>query len=383
MRRTPEALRDGLAALDAAQLRRRVLLPKADAIDFSSNDYLGLARHPALAKAMAAAAASYGAGSGAAHLVTGHGPEHAALEAELADFVGRESALLFATGYMANLGVLGALVGRGDLVLSDALNHASLIDACTLSRAEVQRYPHLDHASADDLLAGWRARHPAAAAAIITDAVFSMDGDLAPLPKLAVSARRHGAWLLADDAHGLGVLGLHGRGSCEHFNLDSEAVPVLIGTLGKAFGSFGAFVAGERDLIDWILQKARTYIYTTAPPQPVAAATRAALRLADAESWRRTRLLALITDFRARGARAGIPMTSSTTPIQPLLLGDAGRALQISEWLLERGLIVKAIRPPTVPAGGARLRIALSARHSDRDIAKLVELLAEALSLFP
>ncbi len=383
MRRTPEALRDGLAALDAAQLRRRALLPKADAIDFSSNDYLGLARHPALAKAMAAAAASYGAGSGAAHLVTGHGPEHAALEAELADFVGRESALLFATGYMANLGVVGALVGRGDLVLSDTLNHASLIDACALSRAEVRQYPHLDCASAGDLLAEWRASHPAAAAAIVTDAVFSMDGDLASLPELAARARRHGAWLLADDAHGLGVLGPHGRGSCEHFNLDSEAVPVLVGTLGKAFGSFGAFVAGERDLIDWILQKARTYIYSTAPPQPVAAATRAALRLADAESWRRERLTAVIADFRHRCAQAGIALSNSGTPIQPLLLGDSGRALQVSDWLLERGLIVKAIRPPTVPAGSARLRIALSARHSDRDIARLAELLAEALGLFP
>jgi 8-amino-7-oxononanoate synthase len=383
VRRTPEALRDGLAALDAAQLRRRALLPRAGAIDFSSNDYLGLARHPALAKAMAAAAATHGAGSGAAHLVTGHGPEHAALEAELADFVGRESALLFATGYMANLGVVGALVGRGDLVLSDALNHASLIDACTLSRAEVQRFPHLGHGSAAHLLADWRTEHPAGAAAIITDTVFSMDGDLAPLPELAACARQNGAWLLADDAHGLGVLGVHGRGSCEHFNLDSEAVPVLVGTLGKAFGSFGAFVAGERDLIDWILQKARTYIYTTAPPQPVAAATRAALRLADAESWRRDRLVTLIADFRRRCMQAGIALTSSTTPIQPLLLGASSRALRVSDWLLERGLIVKAIRPPTVPAGSARLRIALSARHSDRDIAKLTELLAEALHLFP
>jgi 8-amino-7-oxononanoate synthase len=383
VRRTPEALRDGLAALDAAQLRRRAQVPGAGAIDFSSNDYLGLARHPALAKAMAAAAASYGAGSGAAHLVTGHGPEHAALEEELADFVGRERALLFATGYMANLGVVGALVGRGDLVLSDALNHASLIDACALSRAEVRRFAHLDHASADSLSASWRAEHPSSAAAIITDAVFSMDGDLAPLPELAACARRHDAWLLADDAHGLGVLGAHGRGSCEHFNLDSEAVPVLVGTLGKAFGSFGAFVAGERDLVDWILQKARTYIYTTAPPQPVAAATRAALRLAESESWRRERLLAHIADFRARCARAGVPLTGSGTPIQPLLLGDSGRALRVSDWLLQRGLIVRAIRPPTVPAGTARLRIALSARHADRDIAQLAEALAEALRLFP
>lgn len=383
MRRTPEALRDGLAALDAARLRRRAQLHGAGAIDFSSNDYLGLARHPALAKAMAAAAASYGAGSGAAHLVTGHGPEHAALEEELAEFVGRERALLFATGYMANLGVVGALVGRGDLVLSDALNHASLIDACALSRAEVRRFPHLDHASVDNLSASWRGEHPSSAAAIITDAVFSMDGDLAPLPELAACARRHAAWLLADDAHGLGVLGAHGRGSCEHFNLDSEAVPVLVGTLGKAFGSFGAFVAGERDLVDWILQKARTYIYTTAPPQPVAAATRAALRLAESEGWRRTRLAAHIADFRGRCARAGVPLAGSETPIQPLLLGDSERALRISDWLLERGLIVKAIRPPTVPAGTARLRIALSARHEDRDIAQLAEALAEALRLFP
>ena len=383
MRRRPEALREGLAALDAAQLRRRTQIPAAGAVDFSSNDYLGLARHPALAQAMAAAAASHGAGSGAAHLVTGHGPEHAALEAELANFVGRERALLFSTGYMANLGVVSSLVGRGDLVVSDRLNHASLIDAATLSRADLQRYAHGDHAGAAALLGSWRGTHSGASAALITDGVFSMDGDLAPLQELAAGARRHAAWLLVDDAHGLGVLGARGRGCCEHFGLDAEAVPLLVGTLGKAFGSFGAFVAGERDLVDWVLQKARTYIYTTALPQPVAAATRAALRLIDAEPWRRERLLSLVADFRARCARAGIALANSCTPIQPLLLGSAARALKVSEWLLARGFIVKAIRPPTVPANSARLRITLSARHGDADITRLVQLLAEALVLHP
>jgi 8-amino-7-oxononanoate synthase len=297
--------------------------------------------------------------------------------------VGRERALLFSTGYMANIGVVSSLVGRGDLVVSDQLNHASLIDAAVLSRADVQRYDHGDHAMADSLLGSWRAAHRQASGIIVTDGVFSMDGDLAPLPQLAASARQHGVWLLVDDAHGLGVLGARGRGCCEHFGLDAEAVPLLIGTLGKAFGSFGAFVAGERDLVDWVLQKARTYIYTTALPQPVAAATRAARKWLDAEPWRRERLSSLVADFRARCARAGITLAPSSTPIQPLLLGSAARALQVSEWLLARGHVVKAIRPPTVPPDSARLRITLSARHSDADIARLIELLAEALALHP
>lgn len=379
MRRTAEALQAGLAALDAQQLRRRVVIPPPGAIDFSSNDYLGLRRHPKLAEAMAAAAQILGAGSGAAHLVTGHGPEHDALERELAAWLGRERVLLFSTGYMANIGALAAVVGRGDLVLQDRLNHASLIDAGVLSRGRLQRYAHLDTAGASDALIQWRADNLAGGAAIVTDGVFSMDGVLAPLPQLAQIARGGGAWLLVDDAHGLGVLGANGLGSLEHFGLRADDAPLLVGTLGKAFGSFGAFVAGERDLIDWVLQKARTYIYTTALPQPVAAASRAALQLVQTEGWRRELLFSHIVRFRERCAAARIPLVESTTPIQPLILDDPGRALKISDWLLTHGLIVKAIRPPTVPAGSCRLRITLSAAHRTEDIDRLTDLLSEGL----
>jgi 8-amino-7-oxononanoate synthase len=380
MQRTAEALTRGLAELDAAGLRRRASVPPAGAVDFSSNDYLGLARHPQLIEAMTRAAGRHGAGSGAAHLVSGHGAEHAALEEELAAFTGRERALLFSTGYMANIGLLGAFVGRGDLLLTDKLNHASLIDAAHLSRAEVRRYAHRDAAAATAMLDEWRLTHRDGAAAIATDSVFSMDGDLAPLPELAAAANRGKAWLIVDDAHGLGVLGARGRGSCENFGLGPRDVPLLMGTLGKALGSFGAFVAGERDAIDWLMQKARSYIYTTALPQPVAAATRAALRLIDAEPWRRAQLQSQIENFRARARRAGLTLTDSTTPIQPVLLDDPRRALAVSERLLARGLLVKAIRPPTVPAGSARLRIALSARHSELQVAALVDALAESLA---
>lgn len=378
MQRTPEALGAELAALDAAGLRREVRIAPDTAIDFSSNDYLGLTKHPQLIDAVAAAARRYGAGSGAAHLVTGHGPEHAALEAELAAFVGRERALLFSTGYMANLGVVTSLVGRGDTLLADKLNHASLNDAALLSRADLRRYTHRDHQAVATLLGSVAARKDRAASAIVTDGVFSMDGDVAPLPELAASARTHRAWLVVDDAHGLGVLGATGRGACEQFGLGQNDVPALVGTLGKAFGSFGAFVAGERDLIDCLINKARTYIYTTALPQPVAAASRAALKLVDRESWRREKLMHNIALFRGACARERIPLVESSTPIQPVLLGSASRALAASEALLAHGFIVKAIRPPTVPQGSARLRVALSARHDAADIVKLVELLAEA-----
>jgi 8-amino-7-oxononanoate synthase len=284
------ALSATLARLDAAQLRRRRLtiggfgapeerlLVTQDGralIDFSSNDYLGLARHPALARAMSECAARTGAGSGASHLITGHGLEHVHLEEELAAFTGRERALLFSSGYMANLAVMSALVGRGERVLLDRLSHASLIDGARLAGAQLHRYGHADAPSAERLVAA----DPARTALIGTDGVFSMDGDLAPVPELARAAHAHQAWLLVDDEHGLGVIGASGRGTLEHFNLGVDAVPVLIGTLGKAFGSYGAFVAGSCELIEFLIQKARPYIYTTALPQPVAAASRAALAL--------------------------------------------------------------------------------------------------------
>jgi 8-amino-7-oxononanoate synthase len=400
MRRRPDALSAALADLDTKALRRqRTTLEKRagarlrhdgrDYLNFSSNDYLGLADHPALIAAMREAATERGAGAGASHLVTGHGPEHDALERELAEFCGRERALLFSTGYMANLGVVMALAGRDDLVLEDRLNHASLLDAALLSRAKLERYPHGDAQAAGDALAAFDATAAASAgdgparrgALLVTDGVFSMDGDLAPLPQLAAAARAHEAWLIVDDAHGFGVLGPHGGGVLEHFGLGADAVPVLVGTLGKACGSFGAFVAGDTDLVDWLVQRARTYIYTTALPEPVAAATRAALRLIRAEPARRARLHELTQRFRVAALAAGLPLMNSTTPIQPVLVGDAQRCVDISLALRAAGFWVTAIRPPTVPQGSARLRVTLSAAHADVDVDALVAALARTFAL--
>jgi 8-amino-7-oxononanoate synthase len=397
MRRRPDALAAALADLDSKALRRqRATLEKRagarlrhdgrDYLNFSGNDYLDLADHPALVAAMRDAAAARGAGAGASHLVTGHGPEHEALERELAAFCGRERALLFSTGYMANLGVVMALAGRDDVVLEDRLNHASLLDAALLSRARLERYPHGDAGAAARMLEAFDATAGSAGRAgalLVTDGVFSMDGDLAPLRELATAARAHEAWLVVDDAHGFGVLGEHGGGVLEHFGLDAADVPVLVGTLGKACGSFGAFVAGDADLIDWLVQRARTYIYTTALPEPVAAATRAALRVIRAEPQRRARLRELTQRFRSAAQAAGVPLgtapTGALTAIQPVLVGDAQRCLDLSAALRAAGIWVTAIRPPTVPQGTARLRVTLSAAHTDADVDLLVDALARAL----
>lgn len=332
-------------------------------IDFSSNDYLGLARHPEVAAAMADAAREWGAGSGASHLVTGHGIEHARLEEALAEFTGRERALLFSTGYMANLAIVTTLVGRGESVVLDRLSHASLIDAALLSGARFRRYAHADSAAA--------AKEPATM--IATDGVFSMDGDIAPIPDLARTCRANSSWLVVDDAHGLGVIGSTGRGSLEHFGASADDVPVLMGTLGKAFGCFGAFVAGDANLIEHLTQKARQYIYTTALPQPVAAAARKALEVAQRESWRRDRVLSLASRFR-RGM--GGDGTEPTTPIQPVVLGSAQAALSAQHKLAEAGFRVVAIRPPTVPRGSARLRVTFSAEHSEEQVDSLVDVLS-------
>ncbi len=381
------SLQQALEELDRDQLRRRRLTVEAFAseasrvqlrvggralTDFSSNDYLGLARHPALARAMAESAAVAGAGSAASHLVSGHGLEHQALEEELAAFTHRERALLFTSGYSANLAVMTSLAARGERAVLDRLCHASLIDGARLSGAQLKRYAHADAAAAGQLLASG-----AGAALLATDGVFSMDGDLAPLPALAQAARAAQAWLVVDDAHGLGVLGAGGGGTLEHFGLDAGAVPVLVGTLGKAFGSFGAFVAGDAALVEFLIQKARSYIYTTALPQPVAAATRAALRLVRAEAWRRERLHQLTQRFRTRALAGGVPLMDSPTPIQPVRCGSAAAALDAQAQLALAGFLVIAIRPPTVPAGSARLRIALSAAHSEAQ----VDALADALAL--
>ncbi len=338
---------------------------------FCSNDYLGLAAHPAVRDACIAGAREYGVGSGAAHLITGHCAAHHALEEELAAYVGRPRALLFSTGYMANLGVVDALLGRGDQVLEDRLNHASLLDAGRLSGARLVRYPHGDAAALARALAAGTARRRL----VVTDGVFSMDGDLAPLPELARAAHAAGAWLMVDDAHGLGVVGEQGGGALEHFGLGMDAVPVLMGTLGKAFGTFGAFVAGSAALIESLIQHARTYVYTTAPPPAMAEAARAALGVARAEPWRRARLHALVQRFQAGARRIGLPVTGSTTPIQPLMVGTARAALALSRALEDHGLLVTAIRPPTVPAGTARLRVTFSAVHEDAHVDRLLEVL--------
>jgi 8-amino-7-oxononanoate synthase len=382
-----EAVAAVLSALRSAGLyrRRRIVEGRADGarqvvngrelLVFCSNDYLGLAQDPRIAATLARAASDYGVGSGASHLVTGHHREHHALEEELAAFTGRPRALLFSTGYMANLGVACALTGRGGSVLEDRLNHASLLDAGLLSGARFARFPHAD--------AGALRRRLEACgeggALVLTDGVFSMDGDLAPLPAMAGACSRHQAMLVVDDAHGLGVLGASGRGSLEHFRLHAGEVAVLVGTFGKAFGTFGAFAAGEEDLIELLIQRARSYIYTTALPPAVAAATRTALSIAQAEGWRRERTLAHAARFRRLALEAGLPLGDSATPIQPVLLGQAEAASAASEALAERGFLVAAIRPPTVPAGTSRLRVTFSAAHEERDVERLVEALAEVL----
>lgn len=342
-------------------------------LSFCSNDYLGLAADPRLAEALCAATSRYGVGSGAAHLVSGHSAAHHALEEELADFLGVERALLFSTGYMANLGVLGGLLKRGDMLLQDRLNHASLIDGARLSDARLRRYPHADLAALERFLQEAQETD----GLIASDGVFSMDGDSAPLQGLRQLAQEHDAVLMIDDAHGFGVLGEQGRGSVSAAGLDVSDVPVYMATLGKALGTAGAFVAGSADLIESLIQRARSYIYTTAMPAALAEATRTALRIVAGEQWRRDRL-ALLIDRLREGMRAlELDLMPSDTPIQPLLLGDAAEAVRWSEGLRQRGILVTAIRPPTVPKGKARLRITLSAAHEEVHVDRLLAALEE------
>ncbi|MEW6330530.1 MAG: 8-amino-7-oxononanoate synthase [Pseudomonadota bacterium] len=340
-------------------------------LSFCSNDYLGLANDARVIAAFQQGAQRYGVGAGASHLVSGHSRAHHALEEELAEFTGAERALLFSAGYMANLGVLGALTDRNDAIFEDRLNHASLIDAARLARARVTRYPHADVARLAEIL-----NHAPRAGLVTTDAVFSMDGDIAPLAGLARLASEHGARLLVDDAHGLGVLGENGRGTLEHLGLRPVSPVILMGTLGKALGVFGAFVAGEEALVETLIQRARTYIYTTALPPAVAEAVRASLRIVREEGWRRERLRALVARFRAGAERLGLRLLPSPTPIQPVVLGTAEAALAASRRLRERGILVPAIRPPTVPEGSARLRLTFSAAHEEAHVDRLLEALA-------
>ena len=339
---------------------------------FCSNDYLGLAYHPQLVAALQQGAQQWGAGAGAAHLVSGHVAPHHQLEAQLAAFVGKPAALLFSTGYMANLGVVQALVGKADTVYADKLNHASLNDAMLLSRAQIKRYRHGDMAQ----LAQQLEQTKDGRKLIITDAVFSMDGDIAPLPELLALCERHDAWLLVDDAHGFGVLGEQGRGSLSHFGIGSERI-IYMATLGKAAGVFGAFVAAEQVVIDTLVNHARSYVYTTATPPALSVALIEGLRLIGQGDDRRAHLQKLIVQLRH--GLAGLPwrLMPSSTAIQPLLIGDNQQALALSEDLRERGIWVAAIRPPTVPQGTARLRITLSAAHGAADVEQLVGALHE------
>lgn len=341
-------------------------------LSFCSNDYLGLANHPQLVAALQQGAAQHGVGAGAAHLVSGHTGVHHDLETALAAFVNKPAALLFSTGYMANLGVVQALVGKDDTVYADKLNHASLNDAMQLSRATVKRYRHNDVAQLAQLLA----QTDSGRKLVITDAVFSMDGDLAPLPELLELCDQHDAWLLVDDAHGFGVLGEQGRGSLAHFNIASPRI-IYMATMGKAAGVFGAFVAAEKVVTETLVNHAGSYVYTTATPPALSSALLASLRLIESGEDLRAHLQQLIA--RLRSGLRGLPwrLMPSTTAIQPLLVGDNQAALQLSDALRERGIWVAAIRPPTVPQGTARLRITLSAEHSVTDVTRLIEALHE------
>ncbi|OOZ41445.1 8-amino-7-oxononanoate synthase [Solemya elarraichensis gill symbiont] len=337
-------------------------------LSFCSNDYLGLANDARIKQAFIRGIACWGNGAGAAHLITGHTSAHHHLEEELAEWLGRESALLFSTGYMANSGIINALMGRGDVVVEDRLNHASLIDGGLNSGAQLLRYPHVDAHTAEQQLSDHKEKH----ALLATDGVFSMDGDIAPLRELANASRKHDALLLVDDAHGIGTLGHQGRGSLDREALSQQDVPLLMGTLGKGFGVFGAFVAGPELLIESIIQDARSYLFTTAAPAAIAEANRAALRCVIEDQWRRDKLAVLITRFRSGAEQLGLQLMPSETPIQPVLVGEADKALTMSRALEEQGVLVTAIRPPTVPRNSSRLRVTLSANHEETDVDKLL-----------
>jgi 8-amino-7-oxononanoate synthase len=350
----------------------RIVVDGREYLAFCSNDYLGLANHPKIVEAAVDGAMRYGVGEGASHLLSGHSAIHQRLEGKLAEFMQTPRALLFSSGYQANIGAVTALAGPEDAIFSDALNHASLIDGVRLSRARVVRYPHADLEFLEKALADSRAQSKL----IVTDGVFSMDGDFAPLPALLDLCESHDAWLLVDDAHGFGVLGPEGRGSPAHFGLRSPRI-VYVGTLGKAAGVAGAFVAGGEEVVEILLQRARTYIYTTATPALLAAAVEASLQLIREDEWRRERLRQLIATLKRelQGSTSGL--ASSDTPIQPLILGGNSEVLHASAALRERGILVPAIRPPTVPEGSARLRISLSAAHSEDQVLRLAAALRE------
>ena len=375
-------IHDHARRLEAGLLRRvrtagdarpgRIVLDGCELIDFGSNDYLGLARHPRLIEALVAAAKA-GVGARASHLLGGHHDAHEALQRALAEWIGYPRALLFSTGYMAAQGALTALLGRHDLCLQDRLNHACLIDGARLADADLQRYPHADA----DAAAGLLQAAPERRALLVSDSVFSMDGDIAPLAELAALAQRERAWLMVDEAHGLGVLGPQGRGACAEAGLAARDVPVWMGTLGKALGGCGAVIAGSADLIDALVNSARSYIYTTALPPALAQAMVVAVELAREADAERVHLRALIAHFRMGAAELGWKLLPSVTPIQPLIVGDSSAAVALSQRLEAAGCYCPAVRPPTVPKGSARLRISLSAAHTVEDVEALLRALGK------
>ena len=383
-------LTEQLRARDQQGLRRvrqvlegpqaaHITIDDREYLAFSSNDYLGLASHPELIQSVCEGAQQYGVGAGASHLINGHSSAHHRLEEALADFTGFPKALLFSTGYMANIGVVTALVGREDAIFADKLNHASLNDAALLSRAKFIRFPHLDFTALEQRLAASTARRKL----VIIDAVFSMEGDRAPIRQVVALCEKYQAWLLLDDAHGFGVLGQQGRGSL--FLPDSPAGHsphvVYMATLGKAAGVFGAFVAAQPEIIETLIQTARSYIYTTATPPLLSHALLVSLKKIEQDEWRRERLTQHIQQLREGLRSSPWKLLPSDTPIQPLLIGASDEAVRISQALREQGILVPAIRPPTVPQGTARLRISLSAAHQPQDIVRLMQALHQLASL--
>ena len=373
-----------LADLDRQGLRRqrRLLdfsqgaharIDGRDYLSFCSNDYLGLAGDSRLAEAARASIGSAGVGAGASHLLGGHHRYHQDLEAALADFVGTPRALLFSSGYLANLAVVGVLARKSSQVFADRLNHASLNDAMLLSRAKCRRYRHCDVEALEGLLT----RSAAPEKIVVTDSIFSMDGDIAPLGNIARLCARYQAWLVIDDAHGFGVLGESGSGALSHFGLDHAHI-AYVGTLGKAAGVSGAFVAGSEQLIDMLIQRARAYIYTTASPPLLAAALIRSVKIMRTEHWRRQTLSRLSAQIHQGLRLQRWRLLPSQTPIQPLIVGENAEALALSNALAAKGILVPAIRPPTVPKGGARLRISLSASHTEGDVARLIDALHAA-----
>ncbi len=364
-------------------LRQRRLLdsPQAEHIiandkhflSFCSNDYLGLANHPELIAAMQKAAGESGVGSGASNLITGHHRYHDELEKQLAKFVDLPAALLFSTGYMANIGVIGALMGRHDAIFADKLNHACLNEGAYLSRAAFHRFAHNDVIALEKLLKESTAQHKLIAA----DAVFSMDGDIAPLAEYLALCEQYDAYLYIDDAHGFGVLGEHGKGSLSHLNLKSPRI-IMMATLGKAAGVAGAFVAGEQVVIDYLIQKANSYVYSTPAPPALSATLSAAVKLIENGDDLRAHLRLLIATFKANLTLKKWQILPSDTAVQPLVIGSNQAALQLGEHLQAQGILVPAIRPPTVPVNTARLRISLSAAHSVDDVIRLAKAINEA-----